>query len=81
MHLVDTGQRGRPGPMERHFRFGRPDAAVLNAGIGGGGPLEAAGVVDRFDRIIAVDLSGGGRRTERERRRLDPAGRARSSRT
>jgi meso-butanediol dehydrogenase / (S,S)-butanediol dehydrogenase / diacetyl reductase len=39
-------------------RFGRLDAAVLNAGIGGGGPLEAAGAVERFDRIIAVNLRG-----------------------
>jgi len=39
-------------------RFGRLDAAVLNAGIGGGGPLEATGAVERFDRIIAVNLSG-----------------------
>jgi meso-butanediol dehydrogenase / (S,S)-butanediol dehydrogenase / diacetyl reductase len=36
--------------------FGRLDAAVLNAGIGGGGPLEASGAIERFDRIIAVNL-------------------------
>jgi meso-butanediol dehydrogenase / (S,S)-butanediol dehydrogenase / diacetyl reductase len=39
-------------------RFGRLDAAVLNAGIGGGGPLEAPGAIERFDRIIAVNLRG-----------------------
>jgi meso-butanediol dehydrogenase/(S,S)-butanediol dehydrogenase/diacetyl reductase len=36
--------------------FGRLDAVVLNAGIGGGGPLEAPGAIERFDRIIAVNL-------------------------
>jgi len=39
-------------------RFGRLDAALLNAGIGGGGPLEASGAVERFDRIVAVNLRG-----------------------
>jgi meso-butanediol dehydrogenase/(S,S)-butanediol dehydrogenase/diacetyl reductase len=39
-------------------RFGRLDAAVLNAGIGGGGPLEAREAVRNFDRIIAVNLRG-----------------------
>jgi meso-butanediol dehydrogenase / (S,S)-butanediol dehydrogenase / diacetyl reductase len=38
--------------------FGRLDAAVLNAGIGGGGPLEGPGAIERFDRIIAVNLRG-----------------------
>lgn len=38
--------------------FGRLDAAVLNAGIGGGGPLEAREAVRNFDRIIAVNLRG-----------------------
>jgi meso-butanediol dehydrogenase / (S,S)-butanediol dehydrogenase / diacetyl reductase len=39
-------------------RFGRLDAAVLNAGIGGGGPLESAGALDRFERILAVNVRG-----------------------
>ena len=38
--------------------FGRLDAAVLNAGIGGGGPLEGPSAVENFDRIIAVNLRG-----------------------
>ncbi|MFI5527817.1 SDR family NAD(P)-dependent oxidoreductase [Kitasatospora sp. NPDC051853] len=37
-------------------RFGRLDAAVLNAGTGGGGPLESAGAVERFDRLFAVNV-------------------------
>ncbi|MEV4615455.1 SDR family oxidoreductase [Kitasatospora sp. NPDC049258] len=37
-------------------RFGRLDAAVLNAGIGGGGPLESPGAVERFDRLFAVNV-------------------------
>ena len=39
-------------------RFGRLDAALLNAGIGGGGPLEGPEAIERFDRIIAVNLRG-----------------------
>jgi meso-butanediol dehydrogenase / (S,S)-butanediol dehydrogenase / diacetyl reductase len=39
-------------------RFGRLDAAVLNAGIGGGGPLEGRDAIRNFDRIIAVNLRG-----------------------
>jgi meso-butanediol dehydrogenase / (S,S)-butanediol dehydrogenase / diacetyl reductase len=39
-------------------RFGRLDAAVLNAGIGGGGPLEGRAAIRNFDRIIAVNLRG-----------------------
>jgi NAD(P)-dependent dehydrogenase (short-subunit alcohol dehydrogenase family) len=39
-------------------RFGRLDAAVLNAGIGGAGPLESAGAVERFDRIWRVNVRG-----------------------
>jgi meso-butanediol dehydrogenase / (S,S)-butanediol dehydrogenase / diacetyl reductase len=39
-------------------RFGRLDAAVLNAGIGGGGPLEDRAAIRNFDRIIAVNLRG-----------------------
>ncbi|HEV2634429.1 MAG TPA: SDR family oxidoreductase [Actinocrinis sp.] len=39
-------------------RFGRLDAAVLNAGIGGAGPLESDGALDRFDRILAVNVRG-----------------------
>ncbi|MER5867396.1 SDR family oxidoreductase [Kitasatospora sp. NPDC002040] len=37
-------------------RFGRLDAAVLNAGTGGGGPLESPGAVERFDRLFAVNV-------------------------
>jgi meso-butanediol dehydrogenase / (S,S)-butanediol dehydrogenase / diacetyl reductase len=39
-------------------RFGRLDAALLNAGTGGGGPLEGPNAVENFDRIIAVNLRG-----------------------
>lgn len=39
-------------------RFGRLDVAVLNAGIGGTPPLEAAGAIERFDRILAVNVRG-----------------------
>lgn len=39
-------------------RFGRLDAVVLNAGFGGAGPLESPGAIERFDRILAVDLRG-----------------------
>ncbi|MFE0463931.1 SDR family NAD(P)-dependent oxidoreductase [Kitasatospora sp. NPDC058965] len=39
-------------------RFGRLDAAVLNAGIGGAGPLESPGAVERFDRLFAVNVRG-----------------------
>ncbi|SEL82542.1 SDR family NAD(P)-dependent oxidoreductase [Streptacidiphilus jiangxiensis] len=38
--------------------FGRLDTAVLNAGIGGAGPLESPGAIERFDRLIAVNLRG-----------------------
>lgn len=38
--------------------FGRLDAAVLNAGIGGAGPLESDGALERFDRVLAVDVRG-----------------------
>jgi meso-butanediol dehydrogenase / (S,S)-butanediol dehydrogenase / diacetyl reductase len=38
-------------------RFGRLDAAVLNAGIGGAGPLESPGALDRFDRILSVNVT------------------------
>ncbi|MEU6372853.1 SDR family oxidoreductase [Streptomyces sp. NPDC046909] len=37
-------------------RFGRLDAAVLNAGIGGAGPLESPGAIERFDRLFAVNV-------------------------
>ncbi|GAB2825445.1 SDR family oxidoreductase [Actinocorallia aurea] len=37
-------------------RFGRLDAVVLNAGFGGAGPLDSPGAIERFDRIIAVNL-------------------------
>jgi meso-butanediol dehydrogenase / (S,S)-butanediol dehydrogenase / diacetyl reductase len=40
------------------YRFGRLDAAVLNAGIGGAGPLESAGALERFDRVLAVNVRG-----------------------
>ena len=39
-------------------RFGRLDAAVLNAGIGGAGPLESAGALERLDRVLAVNVHG-----------------------
>ncbi|MFD0274580.1 SDR family NAD(P)-dependent oxidoreductase [Kitasatospora sp. NPDC127111] len=39
-------------------RFGRLDAAVLNAGIAGAGPLESAGSIERFDRLFAVNVRG-----------------------
>ncbi|WP_329499305.1 SDR family oxidoreductase [Kitasatospora herbaricolor] len=39
-------------------RFGRLDAAVLNAGIGGAGPLESPGAIERFDRLFAVNVRG-----------------------
>ena len=39
-------------------RYGRLDAAVLNAGIGGAGPLESEGALDRFERILAVNVRG-----------------------
>ncbi|GAA0403372.1 SDR family oxidoreductase [Microbispora corallina] len=38
--------------------FGRLDAVVLNAGIGGTPPLEAPWAVERFDRMVAVNLRG-----------------------
>ena len=39
-------------------RFGRLDAVLLNAGIGGAGPLESPGALDRLDRILAVNVHG-----------------------
>jgi meso-butanediol dehydrogenase / (S,S)-butanediol dehydrogenase / diacetyl reductase len=39
-------------------RFGRLDAVVLNAGIGGAGPLEGPGSLDRLDRVLAVNVHG-----------------------
>jgi meso-butanediol dehydrogenase / (S,S)-butanediol dehydrogenase / diacetyl reductase len=39
-------------------RFGRLDAVVLNAGVGGAGPLESAGALERFDRLLAVNVRG-----------------------
>ncbi|WP_410606500.1 SDR family NAD(P)-dependent oxidoreductase [Amycolatopsis sp. lyj-109] len=38
--------------------FGRLDAVVLNAGVGGTPPLEDDSAVERFDRILAVDVRG-----------------------
>ncbi|WP_369264811.1 SDR family NAD(P)-dependent oxidoreductase [Streptomyces sp. R35] len=37
-------------------RFGRLDTAVLNAGIGGAGPLESPGAIERFDRLFPVNV-------------------------
>ncbi|WP_155354282.1 SDR family NAD(P)-dependent oxidoreductase [Acrocarpospora macrocephala] len=39
-------------------RFGRLDAVVLNAGVSGAGPLESPGAIERFDRILAVNVRG-----------------------
>jgi meso-butanediol dehydrogenase / (S,S)-butanediol dehydrogenase / diacetyl reductase len=39
-------------------RFGGLDAAVLNAGIGGTVPIEADHAIERFDRILAVNVRG-----------------------
>jgi meso-butanediol dehydrogenase/(S,S)-butanediol dehydrogenase/diacetyl reductase len=39
-------------------RFGRLDAAVLNAGAGGTLPLESDGAIDRLDRILGVNVRG-----------------------
>ncbi|GAA3846349.1 SDR family oxidoreductase [Saccharothrix violaceirubra] len=39
-------------------RFGRLDAAVLNAGYGGGGPLEAPGALDRLAEVLSVNVIG-----------------------
>ncbi|WP_328854153.1 SDR family NAD(P)-dependent oxidoreductase [Microbispora hainanensis] len=46
-------------------RFGSLGTVVLNAGIGGTPPLEAPGAVERFDRMVAVNLRGPGRRRDR----------------
>ncbi|MEU5692338.1 SDR family oxidoreductase [Actinosynnema sp. NPDC020468] len=39
-------------------RFGRLDAAVLNAGYGGGGPIEAPGALDRLAEVLTVNVLG-----------------------
>ena len=39
-------------------RFGRLDAAVLNAGIVGSPAIEAAGAVERLDAVLAVNVRG-----------------------
>jgi NAD(P)-dependent dehydrogenase (short-subunit alcohol dehydrogenase family) len=39
-------------------RFGRLDAAVLNAGVVGSPAIEADGAIERFDRIMAVNVRG-----------------------
>ncbi len=39
-------------------RFGRLDAAVLNAGLGGAPPIEAAGAAESLDTIYAVNVRG-----------------------
>ncbi|CAO5166611.1 meso-butanediol dehydrogenase / (S,S)-butanediol dehydrogenase / diacetyl reductase [Frankia sp. AiPs1] len=39
-------------------RFGRLDASVLNAGLGGTPPIEAPGAVERLDEIHAVNVRG-----------------------
>ncbi|MEV4559593.1 SDR family oxidoreductase [Kitasatospora sp. NPDC049285] len=51
----DTSARAVALALER---FGRLDTAVLNAGIGGGGPLEAPGAIERLDRLYAVNVRG-----------------------
>jgi len=57
------GDVSQPETYERAVKLalsnaGRLDAAVLNAGIGGSGPLDAAGAVARGERILAVNLWG-----------------------
>jgi NAD(P)-dependent dehydrogenase (short-subunit alcohol dehydrogenase family) len=39
-------------------RFGRLDVSVLNAGIAGSPGLEAAGAMERLDRVLAVNVRG-----------------------
>ncbi|CCH32014.1 Short-chain dehydrogenase/reductase [Saccharothrix espanaensis DSM 44229] len=39
-------------------RFGRLDAAVLNAGYGGGGPLESPGALERLAEVLTVNVIG-----------------------
>ena len=39
-------------------RFGRLDAAILNAGVVGSPPLEDDGAMERFDEVYAVNLRG-----------------------
>jgi NAD(P)-dependent dehydrogenase (short-subunit alcohol dehydrogenase family) len=39
-------------------RFGRLDAAVLNAGIVGSPAIEAEGAVERLDQVLAVNVRG-----------------------
>ena len=39
-------------------RFGRLDAAVLNAGVVGSPPIEADGAIERFDLVMAVNVRG-----------------------
>ncbi|WP_033823139.1 SDR family NAD(P)-dependent oxidoreductase [Kitasatospora sp. MBT63] len=61
--LTLTGDVAEAATSERAValaqeRFGRLDAAVLNAGIGGGGPLESPGAIERFDRVFAVNVRG-----------------------
>jgi meso-butanediol dehydrogenase / (S,S)-butanediol dehydrogenase / diacetyl reductase len=38
--------------------FGRLDAVVLNAGIGGAGPIESPDAIERLDRVLAVNVRG-----------------------
>jgi len=38
--------------------FGRLDVSVLNAGIGGAGPLDSEGALDRLEHILAVNVRG-----------------------
>ncbi|GAA2064172.1 SDR family oxidoreductase [Catenulispora yoronensis] len=38
--------------------FGRLDVSVLNAGIGGAGPLESEGALGRLEHILAVNVRG-----------------------
>ncbi|GII95972.1 SDR family NAD(P)-dependent oxidoreductase [Sinosporangium siamense] len=39
-------------------RFGGLSAVVLNAGIGGAGPLDSPGAIERFDYVLAVNVRG-----------------------
>lgn len=54
---VSSEDDNRRMAAEAQARFGGLDAAVLNAGIGGGGAIDALPLAD-FQRIIAVNLVG-----------------------
>ncbi|WP_018505896.1 SDR family NAD(P)-dependent oxidoreductase [Parafrankia discariae] len=58
-----VGDAGDPAANEAMValaveRFGRLDAAVLNAGLGGAPPIEAPGAVESLDAIYAVNVRG-----------------------